>query len=80
MGGGARRALTGVGELEALVRVGSVGVELQPQVVGGAVQDEPQQLVPREGAQGPRRAVLSIVDLRKPAAWAPSSPLVRQQF
>ena len=47
-------ALTGVGELKALVRVGSVGVELQPQVVGGAVQDEPHQLVPSEGTQGPR--------------------------
>lgn len=58
-------ALTGVGELKALVRVGSVGVELQPQVVGGAVQDEPHQLVPSEGAQGPRQAVLSIIDLRR---------------
>lgn len=56
-------ALTGVGELKALVRVGSVGVELQPQVVGGAVQDEPHQLVPSEGTQGPRRAVFSIIDL-----------------
>lgn len=66
-------ALTGVGELKALVRVGSIGVELQPQVVGGAVQDEPHQLVPSEGAQGPRQAVLSIVDLRRTIARAPWS-------
>jgi hypothetical protein len=37
-----------------LVRVGAIGVEFQPQVVGGAVEGEPHELVPSEGSQGTR--------------------------
>lgn len=59
----ASRLLTGVGELEALVGVRAVGVELQPQVVRGAVEDQAHQLVPREGPQWPRGTVPPVVDL-----------------
>lgn len=46
--------LTGIGELEALVRVRPVGVELKPQVIGSAVQDQPHELIPGEGPQWTR--------------------------
>lgn len=46
-----RMALTSIGELKTLVSVRPIGVELQPQVVGGAVQDEPRQLIFSEGPQ-----------------------------
>lgn len=46
--------LTGIGELEALVRVRPVGVKLKPQVIGSAVQDQPHELIPGEGPQWTR--------------------------
>lgn len=66
--------LTGVGQLEAEVRARAVGVELQPQVVGGAVEEEPQQLIPREGSQRARRAVFSIIHLTKIHSVSHSPP------
>jgi hypothetical protein len=46
-----RGLLTGVGELEALGGVRPVGVELQPQVVGGAVEHQPHEFAPCEDTQ-----------------------------
>lgn len=70
------RLLTGVGELEALVRVRRVAVEFQPQVVRGAVQGQAQELAFREGPQGPRRRVFPIIYLRRGHRRAP----LRQWF
>lgn len=63
MNGWGHIGLTCVGKLEALVSVRSIGVEFQPQVVGGAVQDQPHQLISREGPQWTWGAVFSIINL-----------------
>lgn len=57
--------LTRIGELEALVGVRPVGVELEPQVVRRAIEDQPHELILGEGSQRTGRTVSSVVHLRR---------------